>query len=197
MRGLLGVGCLLVLLLVPGCGADRTPRPAGQDDRAAATDGGPAAEQSSILPRPFTAEQIRDEWVPGLTIRFRRTTPGEVTLERWTVLAADEDGVAIEFAGIDGAGNPVGRPEVRRAGWVELRDHASFPADRATREEATRETPLGLLDGWLYTVRDDEAGTLTEFFFARKFPGAPVLMRTTRGGDPVLELTQLERVRPE
>lgn len=197
MRGSRSAGCLLILALVPGCGADRTPPPAGRGDRAAANDGGPAAERSSILPRPFTAEQIRDEWVPGLTIRFRRTTPGEVKLERWTVVAADEEGAQIEFTVVDASGNTVGQPDVQRAGWVELRDHASFPAQRASRAEATRETPLGLLDGWLYTVRDDEAGTVTEFFFARKFPGAPVLMRTTRAGEPVLELTQLERRRPE
>jgi len=187
---------LLVVVAGAGCGADRAPRPDEGDGEFAGAGREAVAADRSILPLPFTAEQIRDEWVPGLAIRFLRRTPEGETRERWTVLAADEQGVEIEFAVLDDAGNPAGQPMTRRSSWEELRDHAAFPADRASRAEATRRTPLGLLDGWIYTFADDSTGTVTEFFFARELPGAPVYLRTRRDEALVLELVQVERHRP-
>jgi hypothetical protein len=167
---------LIALLLLAGCSSD--------------------SSDASILPRPFTAEQIRDEWVPGLIIDMRRQTPEGVVVQRWTVVAADAEGVDIEYAKLDEAGEPSEERQVQRSGWVELRDHAAFPADRSTLEEVTRETALGTLEGWLYTVRDAESGGVTEFFFARSFPGAPVYMRAEQAGKLVMKLTQIARSRP-
>lgn len=167
---------LIALLLLAGCSSD--------------------SSDPSILQRPFTAEQIRDEWVPGLTIDMRPETPEGVVVQRWIVVAADAEGVDIERAMLDEAGEPSADRQVQRAGWVELRDHASFPADRSTLEEVTRETALGTLDGWLYRVRDEESGGVTEFFFARSLPGAPVHMRAEQSGRLVMELTQIARSRP-
>ena len=152
--------------------------------------------QQAILPRPFTADQIRDEFVPGLTIELLRHTPAGESRDRWTVVAADAEGVAIESAVLDAEDKPVGELKVERSAWVELRDHATFPADRSTREEVTRDTPLGRLAGWLYTVRDPGAGTVSEFFFATFLPGAPVEMRVTKGGETVFEMVQRVRRRP-
>jgi len=73
---------------------------------------------------------------------------------------------------------------------------ALFPADRTRREKVTRDTPLGELEGWLYTVENADAGTVSEFFFAEKLPGAPVHMRVTRDGEVLTEMTQIERHRP-
>ena len=77
-----------------------------------------------------------------------------------------------------------------------LRRH-HFPADRATFQETTLETPLGTLDGWLYTIRNEADGTVTTMFFAESLPGAPVVVRETRGDELIMEMTQLTRTRPE
>jgi hypothetical protein len=163
---------------------------------SAQTPAEPTPAPADILPRPFTAEQIRAEMAPGFTAVLGRRTPEGESRQRWTVVAADAEGVEIEYAALDGAGRPTGEPRVAHSGWVELRDHATFPADRSTREEVTRDTALGRLDGWLYTVRDPDAGTVAEFFFAAAYPGAPVEMRVTQGGETVMEMRQLERHRP-
>ena len=57
--------------------------------------------------------------------------------------------------------------------WEELRLHARFPAARASRQRAERDTPLGTFAGWLYRVQGEEG--ITELFFADDLPGPPVI----------------------
>jgi hypothetical protein len=180
-----------------------TPDPAPGADPSDAVDRPPASdtahrdsEDSTLLPTPFSAEEIRDEWIEGFQLIIERRSPSEERLERWTVMNVDEDGAVIEYAEIDAFGILCGEPIVKRSTWRELRDHASFPADRASRERVVRTTPLGDLDGWLYTVRDDESSTVTQFFFASALPGAPVEMEMLEDGKMLLALEQLERFRP-
>ena len=109
------------------------------------------------------------------------------------MLSSDAEGAEIEYLPIDAAGNPAGAATSSRATWTELRDHARFPAASSSRERARRATPLGELDGWRYVVRDDAAGTVSEFFFADGLAGAPVEMRVEQGDRVVMELTQLSR----
>lgn len=192
---------LLVLVLVGGMGCSQEPvskaGPGEPDGGAATTESSLyGSEDSTLLPTPFTADEIRDEWIEGMQLVIERRSPSEERLERWTVLSADEDGAVIEYAEIDAFGIVSGEPTVRRTSWQELRDHASFPADRASREWVVRRTALGDLDGWLYTVRDDDAGTITQFFFASDLPGAPVAMEMLEDGTTLLALEQLERYRP-
>jgi len=176
--------------LLVGCGGGRGAEPVVDEEPAVDSEAG------GNLPQPFTAEQIRNEWRPGLTIDLQRITPEEDTAERWTVLSADEEGAEIEYAILDKTDRISGEPRVEKSSWVELRDHATFPAASAQREEVVRDTPLGTLEGWLYTVRDEEAGTVTEIFFAKELPGAPVHMRSRQGDEVILELRQIARRRP-
>ena len=150
-------------------------------------------EEAQHLPRPFTAEQIRDEWVEGLTVVMRSVSPEGESRQRWTVVDADETGAVIEFAPIDAKGEVADAPRTERSTWNQLRDHATFAASSATREAVTRETPLGKYEGWLYRVPDPEQGTVTEFFFASELPGAPLVMRVSREGRTLMELTQVSR----
>lgn len=152
---------------------------------------------SGILEQPFSAEQIRDEWVPGLRLLMRLTSPEGVRIERWTVVAADDDGADIEYANIADNGSVVGEPSVARSTWVELRDHASFPAAFSTREWVARTTQLGDFEGWLYRVAEDGASTVQEYFFVPELPGAPVEMRILEGDATVFELEQTARLRPD
>jgi len=151
---------------------------------------------ANLLDRPFTAEQIRDEWVEGFRLKIRHWTPESEFFEEWTVVIADDEGVEIETFVFDGEGAVASEPSTQRSTWVQLRDHASFPADRATREAVTRGTSLGELDGWLYTVGDPTGETVTEFFFAENLPGAPVTMYTTTNGELVGIFEQIERTLP-
>jgi hypothetical protein len=182
-----------VATLVLLCGCASPTAPAGPAAPPPPTE----AAAPAILPRPFTAEQIREEWIPGLTLTLRRVGPAGAVLERWRVVAADEAGAEIEFAALDQAGAVTGLPKTKRSTWVELRDHATFDADRSSRTAATRDTPLGRLDGWLYRSTDEVEGTRSEVFFAHALPGAPIEMRVTRGDELLLELTQVARERPE
>jgi hypothetical protein len=117
-------------------------------------------------------------------------------VERWTVVASDAAGVEIEYVKLDESGEATGTRRTERADWVELRDHATFPAATSTLQEVARETALGTLDGLLYTVKDENHGRVTEFFFAKSLPGAPVHMRAVQAGELVMELNQIARHRP-
>ena len=182
---------LIVLLLLPGCGNGNGR---GEQPRAV-VDLDP--HDSSILMRPFSADEIRDEWVPGFRLLMRRTFPEGTRIERWTVLSADDEGVEIEYATIADDGSVEGEPSIARSGWVELRDHASCPASHSTREWVSRETALGNFDGWLYRVADPEAAVVNEFFFVPELPGAPLQMRILEGDTTVFELEQTARLRPD
>ena len=179
---------LVLAMFLGGCDAAPAPNAA-----PAATP--PPQQPVEMLPTPFTAEQIRDEWIPGLTLVMHTRTPDGETWERWTVAAADAEGAEIEFVEIDAEGTPIDAPRQGRSSWIALRNHASYPAAAATREQTTRDTALGQLEGWLYQVRDG-AGGETEAFFANDLPGAPLEMRVKKDDAMVMELTQIERTRP-
>ena len=191
-----------LILAIAGCGdTDRTVVASDVTGQSESASPGKSAnaldsEDSSLLEHPFTAEEIRNEWIEGFQLTVRRSGPDGEAVERWTVVAADSNGAEIEYATLDENGKVEGEPPVRRSEWVELRDHAAFPADGGTREWVSRATALGDHEGWLYRV-PDESGTVSEFFFVPALPGAPVEMRVLDGEVAVLSLIQLDRSRPE
>jgi hypothetical protein len=182
---------LVVILLVLGCGGAESPG----EQVVAAVDLDP--DDPSILMRPFSAEEIRDEWVPGFRLLMRRSFPEQTLIERWTVVSADNEGVDIEYATILDDGSVEGEPTIARSGWVELRDHASFPAAHSTREWVSRSTALGDFEGWLYRVAEPGTALVNEFFFVPELSGAPVQMHTFEGDTTVFELEQTARLRPD
>jgi len=180
---------LVVLLASVGC-SEPVER-----DAPSAMDG---AEDPSgeFLPRPFTADQIREAWGEGLVLRIRQSSPELVEHQRWTVVAADDEGAEIEYVAVDENGVALAEPRVERTSWQEFRDHASFPVSTARRERSRQETALGTFDGWLYIDEDRETGTVGEFFFVDSLPGAPLFARTTRDGQLLAEMAQIERNGP-
>ena len=152
--------------------------------------------EPEILERPFTAEEIRDEWVTGLILMVRRSDPEGIVIERWTVIETDDDGADIEYVTTDDSGNPTGEPSIKRSTWGELRDHAAFPATHASRDWVKRSTQIGELEGWLYRVSNPDTTAVQEFFFAEKVPGAPVQMRIFDGDSTIYEFEQFMRMRP-
>ena len=189
---------LVLIIAVVGCGQSESP--GEEPERATPAEVPSEAEivagEPAILERPFTADEIRAEWVPGLRILMRRSYPERSVVERWTVVAADEEGVDIEYATVSDQLEIEGEPNTKRSTWVELRDHASFPAATASREWINRTTLLGELDGWLYRVADDNKATVEEYFFAASLPGVPVQMKIFDGEGVVFELEQTARLRP-
>ncbi|MFQ5350875.1 MAG: hypothetical protein ACE5EG_10570, partial [Thermoanaerobaculia bacterium] len=143
----------------------------------------------------YTAEQIREEWRPGLTLVLHFSFPDRQEWQRWTVVGSDAEGAQIEYQALDGQGQPIAPPQRAPSRWTDLRDHALFPAVESRRERASRETVLGELEGWLYKVHDPQAETMSEFFFADELPGAPVWMETRRGEQVVLTVNQIARQR--
>jgi hypothetical protein len=181
----------VIAVLGLGCAGTEPPEP--EAEPAAAVE----PVEPTFLETPFTADEIREEWVEGLQITVRRWTPSAEASERWTVVAADDAGVDIAAVRLDAEGAPVGEPAARHSTWVELRDHAAFRADLAARERTLRETVLGRFEGWLYTVDDPSSGTVNELFFAEALPGAPLEVRVLRDGEVVEIFEQVERSRPD
>jgi hypothetical protein len=153
-------------------------------------------DDPTILMRPFTAEEIRDEWVPGFRLLIRRGLPVATRTERWTVVSADDEGVEIEYATIADDGSVEGEPSINRSTWTELRDHAAFPAAYTTREWVSRSTTLGNFEGWFYRVAEPGDATVQEFFFVPSLPGAPVQMRIIEEDTTVFVFEQTARLRP-
>ena len=193
---------LILFLIAVGCGRGEGPPGSTETgDLGAAATTAPAPDlepdDPSFLRRPFTADEIRDEWVPGFQLLMRRSFPESTRIERWTVVSTDDVGTEIEKATIADDGSVVGEPSVVRSTWVELRDHASFPAAHSNREWVSLSTALGDFEGWLYRVADPDSATVQEFFFVPSLPGAPVRMRVLEGETAVFELEQTARLRPE
>lgn len=117
------------------------------------------------VPRPYTAGDIREAFVPGLTITW---THGEAR-EVWRVTAADPREVEITS---DAGG-------AFRAGWVELRNHATFPRDATVVSTEALDTPLGHLACTKYVVTD--ADGVTTYWFDPSLPGPPVRFVTPDG----------------
>ena len=193
LKSLVVAGASLAVAVTTGCG-----RQEGAKDSAPAADTAvDTASEASTLPTPFTAEQIRDEWVVGFEVVMRRNGPEGEFLERWRVVDADLETVSIEGVVVDALGEPIGEPLVGRSGWTELRDHAAFPAERGIRIRDHRSTALGSFDGWLYVIQDEDGEGATRYFFADALPGAPVQVEAVVGEHSETVLEQIERFRPE
>jgi hypothetical protein len=147
----------------------------------------------SYLPTPYSAEQIRDAWQPGLVVETRTTSTGAETTERLVVVAASAERVTIRREPL--AAGAAAEPAAREltATWAELRDHARFAAKDATRERAECRSALGVQPGWRYATRNEHGDALT-MCFADATPGPPVEYETRREGKL---LSRTEHVRYE
>lgn len=129
------------------------------------------------LPTPFSAAEIRDATVDGMTLLLR-TTPhsGPAQYRRTTFVKCDRDGALRSFAPADAGGTVTAEPEQAYSTWAELQGHAVFDEAHAARRRETRDTALGTLECWRYDV-EDEDGPAT-FWFALRYPGMPVVYET-------------------
>ena len=142
----------------------------------------PVAAKSDIAPRPFTADEIRDGMPVGHELRYRIEEPGKpVAILRMRVVAADAASVTIASDMLDEQGNVVADQGKQTSQWTALLAHATWPADKTTRTEATVSTPAGDFPSIDYVVRKDD-GSVTTYRFAKTLPGPPVWMATEKDG---------------
>jgi hypothetical protein len=142
-------------------------------------------------PTPFTAEEIRRGCPRGRTIRLLVEPHGAdpfVRVNRF--VETDVEGSTVEKTRFTIDGEPMGAAEQERTTWLELQEHASFPADQTEIRPETIETPLGVLDCLRYTVADGEA--VDTFWFARAAPGMPILFMSEEGGVVTSLVTVIE-----
>ena len=140
-------------------------------------------------PTPFTAAEIRAASRPGRTVRQRIEIDGEPTNERvqqW--LTVDDEGATrvVATVGADGGWRDVRQS---RSTWLELQGHASMPIETTTIDEVTLDSPMGALDCLRYTTLDGDA--VQTFWFARAYPGMPVMTERAENGRVVERVTML------
>jgi hypothetical protein len=148
----------------------------------------------AFLPTPYSAEQIRDAWQPGLLVEMRTSGEKGEALRRMSVLAADTETCTVRSEPLGPDGSPSGEPGVFTARWSELRDHARFEAAKASRERAECHSGLGALPGWRYATTAANGDALS-MCFADATPGPPVEVETRREGELLsrTEHTRYER----
>ena len=124
-------------------------------------------------PTPFTAAEIREGCPAGRTVTARTEAMGEPDRVDVTVFVeTDPDGTLMESNG-----------RRHRVSWLDLQNHASFPAAVTTVTEDMIEIPLGAMECLCYRVVSDD--TVSTFWFAKGRPGMPVLFTTESNGSLV------------
>ena len=79
-----------------------------------------------------------------------------------------------------------------RVSWLDLQNHASFPAAVTSITEDVIEIPLGAMECLCYRVVSDD--TVSTFWFAKDRPGMPVLFTTETNGSLVSTTFVIEDV---
>jgi hypothetical protein len=132
-------------------------------------------------PTPFTAAEIRAGCPEGLTIRMLVEPDGADPFIRVSrFVGCDAEGAILERTRTTLDGEVLGPTEPARSTWLELQQHASFPADRTTIEPETLTTPMGPLDCLRYRIVD--GSSVENFWFARSLPGMPVRYSVSENG---------------
>ncbi|WP_426625634.1 hypothetical protein ACPPVW_06135 [Leifsonia sp. McL0607] len=140
------------------------------------TDADPHILALGLAPTPFTAAEIRAGCPVG-RVSIVRTPDGLGSIR---FASDDEEGAWIEDTPLDENGEAAGPVERERSTWLELQEHAAFPAQSATIDSAELTGPLGTLPCLRYAVRRGEA--VLVFWFATDLPGMPIRVERTEGG---------------
>ena len=159
----------------------------------------PHVLQPGHHPTPFTAAEIRAASRPGRTVRQRIEVDGEPTVLRIQQWQSVDDEGGTGLAGTlqaDGSWTDVRRT---RSTWLALQRHASMPIATTTIDEVTLDSPMGPLACLRYTALDGDV--IDTFWFARDYPGMPVMIERVGGGRVLERVTmlssQVEPIRDE
>ncbi len=150
---------------------------------------------AAIASPPFSASQIRDATSVGRTYRYRVEQHGKPPAIRtmcFSRVGEADCTITITMAAEDGS--RLTEPTSSDSTWDDLVGHASYPADTTTVEDASVTTPAGEFDCLLYRSTDPTSGHMSQAFFARALPGAPVSLRICSGDQLVISMLLLEHV---
>jgi hypothetical protein len=143
------------------------------------------------LPTPFTAAEIRSNWIPGRSVRSLVVRPGVEPFVRVTLaVSAEEDGGESDNWTETPDGRRLTETDRAYSSWLELQGHASMPAAITTIEEETIEISAGRFECLRYTRVDGDS--VDTFWFAKSRPGAPVRFEKRLAGELVLSSTVIE-----
>ena len=181
----------VLVAFLGGCAGDKaeTVQP------AIITSEGVAALASTNVPTPYTAAQIREANPPGTRLVFRLESTGQPAVLRVIEFVGGDATLAVlEQSILSEKGEPLGAADHSEATWVELRDHAAFPAASTDRVRSIATVPVGQFEVWKYTVETEEDGApvITRFSFALDRPGPPVLLEQELDGQVTLRMALVE-----
>lgn len=185
---------LVALLSLPACAPHPSPPAAALG--ASPSAGPPAPTDDGTAPRPFTAEQIRDNHPDGTVVRLRmeNATDPPVVME-WTFTGGTVTEATIGSKLFAADGTLLQDEGAGTSRWTELREHAAFPAAATTRTEEVVTVPAGRFECWRYHVVKD--GQTRDYWFAKTEPGPPVQMEVHGpDGQLVQRMSLLSRAEP-
>jgi len=159
----------------------------------------PGRTSGELAPFPYTPDEIRRANPPKTVLVHRMESAEGTFLQTMSFLRpADEQRTTIQIKRMNENGRTLSQPEESTATWLELRNHASFPAALTVRTQDQVETPAGKFDCWLYTVQSQgtPVPVTARFWFAFDQPGPPVLYETEQEGRLVSRMVLLERRQP-
>lgn len=143
-------------------------------------------------PTPYSAAEIREACPAGRVIKFRIEEPGKpVMFSVLTFGQGDKENAMYEAGGLDENGKPLGEKKKASTPWKELQSHASFPAADTTIERAEKQVGATTYDCWHYVVKSEDGKEVTDYWFAVKLPGPPILLETRVNGKAVRTMTQV------
>lgn len=135
-----------------------------------------------LAPTPFTAAEIRAGCPVG-RVSVVRTASGLGSIR---FAENDDDGAWIEDVDLDESGEATGPVERAHSTWLELQEHASFPAASTTIDPVDLDGPLGTLPCLRYTVQRGDVELV--FWFATGLPGMPIRVERSEAGTRVVSL---------
>lgn len=157
----------------------------------------PVERADGNAPPPFTAEQIRDATAPGRTYVYRiQSAQAPPVIVRMAFVSVTLEGATIRHTTTSESGERLGEPEDSWSTWDGLVGHALWPASVTTIGDAEVEVPAGRFDAVQYTIVTDREGHrgVTQAWFARTLPGAPMRLVVEEDGRLVRDMTLLEHL---
>lgn len=143
------------------------------------------------LPTPFTAEQIRAGCRPGRELRMRIERSGQDPIIRVVRYLVGDEITAVQETWEESTdGVTLREPEVSRETWLELQEHASFPAASTVVADETIEIPAGTYACLRYAQSSEDG--LRTFWFAKELPGQPIRWVIRAGDEVAVSVTLLE-----
>ncbi|MCP5071642.1 MAG: hypothetical protein GY946_34210 [bacterium] len=209
---------LVTLVALAACGGEEqtTPEepPADLGAIIEPTDPIPSVKDRTMregfAPTPFTAEQIRKGCPDGRVIVFRVSHRGAKPVEEmWRFDKGDEKGVDYTLSNHTIDGKALGTPTTSRRWWTDLQQHASFPLEATTIEDAVLEVAGKRYACWHYTQQllpggeqrapnQSQASQVRkqEMWFAKALPGPPVKMLVHMDGALIHDMVLHENRMP-